>query len=87
MKAKEMEDKQKFLRKELNVNSYAMVKIPPVKLSPLWARFNGLDKIIKVTDQYVYELQDSEGNIIRRHRDKIKPIIVKTEDIDNSTIS
>ena len=65
------------------MNSYAMVKIPPVKLSPLGARFNGPYKIIKVTDQYVYELQDSEGKIIQRHRDQIKPIIVQTEDRDN----
>ena len=87
IKAKEMEGKQKFLRKELNVDSFVMVKIPPVKMSPLGTRFNGPYKIIKVIGQYVYDLQDSKGKIIQRHRDQIKPIIVQEKIEENVTVS
>ena len=46
-----MEGKQKFLRKELNVDSYVMVKLQPQKISPLGTSFNGPYKIIKVIGQ------------------------------------
>ena len=48
IKAKQVEGKQKFLRKELNVDSFVMVKIPPVKMSPLGTRFNGRYKKLKL---------------------------------------
>ena len=55
IKAKEMEGKQTFLRKQLNVDSFVMVKLTPVKMSLLGTRFNDPHKIIKVIGWFVYE--------------------------------
>jgi len=83
-KAKEMKEKQKFLRNELHINSFVMVKSPPGKVLPLAERFLGPYKIKKVLNNFSYELQDASGRIIRRHRDNIKPILIKESIQGNS---
>jgi len=75
-KAEKMKVNQKLKKRELNVNSFVMVKLPPAKQSPLGNKYEGPYKIIEVINPYVYKLQGSSGKCIKRHRDHIKPVLI-----------
>ena len=53
------------------------VEIPVAKLSPLGKRFEGPFKIERVVNRFSYQLQDSNGKVIRRYRDNLKPILIQ----------
>jgi len=65
---------QKFLRKPLKVGDKVMVKMNKQNQTNLGSKYNGVYEIVKVYNDFTYDIKDSSDKIIRRHRDEVKMI-------------